>query len=102
MSTPGDIEARARAIHAARAEVDEMLGFGPVPEPAPRITPTAVINARRSTWEALTSAARDIIESVEGSGASIPAVEAMQEALAGLAACDPSAAVPTAPPADRD
>ena len=37
MSTPGDIDARIRAIHAARAEVDEMLGFGPAPAaPAPR------------------------------------------------------------------
>lgn len=61
MSTPGDIEARARAIHAARAEVDEMLGFGPAPEaPASRVSLDAagVAAARADRAEAELDALR--------------------------------------------
>jgi hypothetical protein len=37
MSRAEDFEARLRAVHGVRAEVDEILGFGPAPAaPAPR------------------------------------------------------------------
>lgn len=91
MSAPDDVAARARAIHAARAEVDAALGLDPTPTTSGGVVPAAWLAdaraARDDAADAYDVLVRRVWEAATGDTHEGPAsVDVLLEAVAGLRA----------------